>query len=94
MAVGCGDKCEQLCVQTAARIDECKPESLSWADLGARGKNDFANACREDWSRLSAELTTSDLREALEVCDETLPSLLALSGLTCDEVNALYLPIE
>ncbi len=92
-AAGCGDKCEQLCVQTANRIADCKPDSLTWADLGARRKEDFANACRTDWDRVSGNLTTSDLREALDVCEETQREITP-ERMSCDQINALYLPIE
>jgi len=87
MLMGCGDNCEQLCVQTANRLSACKPDSLTWNDLGARNRADFATDCRADWERVSADLTVSDLRVALDVCDETSRDL---SRLTCDELTALY----
>ncbi len=84
---GCGDNCEQLCVQTANQLAACKPDSLSWNDLGARSKSDFAGDCRTDWERVSADLTVSDLRVALDVCDEASGDLFRLS---CEELTALY----
>jgi len=89
--IGCGDRCEQLCQQTSTRIAACRPDSLAWSDLGARSRQDFANTCREDWARVSHDLTASDLRVALEVCGDTSE---ALQRMTCDEVLALYLPSE
>jgi hypothetical protein len=59
--------------------------------LGARNKVDFVGTCREDWEQESADLTASDLRVALDVCDDTSKALLA-PDTTCDVVMALYLP--
>lgn len=88
---GCGDNCEQLCAQTAQRLAACKPDSLAWADLGARSRAEFSSDCRSDWERVSADLTVSDLRVALDVCDETSRDL---SRLSCEELNALYIVAE
>jgi hypothetical protein len=84
---GCGDNCEQLCVQTASRLAACKPDSLAWTDLGARSRAGFAADCRNDWQLMSTELTVSDLRVALDVCDEATRDLGRLS---CEELTALY----
>jgi hypothetical protein len=86
LAPGCGDRCERLCQRAAERIDNCKPDSLSWADLGARSRQRFADQCRDDWYRESTGMTANDLRIALEVCDDTLQEL----PMTCPEIVALY----
>jgi len=86
---GCGDRCEVLCQQAASRVAQCKPDSLTWNDLGARSRNDFFNECRRDWDRARIELPANDLTLALEVCFETN---VALGEIECDEVVALYGP--
>jgi hypothetical protein len=87
----CGDQCEQLCQTTAARVANCRTDGLSWADLGARGRADLVNGCRTDWDRASAVLSANDLREALEVCNESGRELRRLS---CEEIDALYVPLD
>ncbi len=84
---GCGDQCEQLCVQASTRLQRCKPDGMDWRDLGARSRNDFANSCRTDWERVSSDLTATEVREALDVCRDTRA---ALDELSCDEVAAIY----
>ena len=85
---GCGDHCERLCQQTAARVAECRAGSaLTWQDVGARGRGDFVDRCRDEWDRRSNDLSSSDLREALDVCSEATRDVTRLS---CDEVSALY----
>jgi hypothetical protein len=89
---GCGDRCEVLCQQTAAKVADCRADSpLSWKDLGARNRSDFVNRCRDEWDRESNELSSSDLREALDVCVEGTRDV---SRLTCEEVFALYGPLD
>ena len=91
-AMGCGDRCEVLCQQTAAAVADCRTgTSLSWADLGARGRADFVDRCRDEWDRTSNDLSSNDLREALDVCAETTREVTRLS---CEELMALYAPIE
>jgi hypothetical protein len=80
-----------LCQNVAARLDECKPSSLAWSDLGARTRNDFANQCRQQWDRERLDLTASDLRVALETCTDTSR---ALADLECEEITALYAPLQ
>lgn len=82
---GCGDGCEQLCQRTAQRLAQCKPDALAWVDLGATGRRDFVETCRNEWDRTSADLSTNDLRIALELCDAT-----DVEALSCDEIVALY----
>ena len=88
LLMGCGDNCERLCTQLGNRIATCKPDTLGWLDLGATSRADFVSSCRDDWERVSGQLTTSDLRVALDVCQE---SARDLDDLSCEEVSALYL---
>ena len=85
---GCGDNCEQLCGQLGTRIDTCKPETLDWVELGARSRADYVGSCRDDWEAEASNLTASDLRVALDVCDD---SSRVLTLMSCDEVSSLYL---
>lgn len=87
IAAACGDKCETLCREASLQLDACKPESLSWPDLGARGRQDFVNVCRSQWERERRELSSSELAVALEFCDDT-----ADLTLSCAEWTALYAP--
>ncbi len=87
----CGDKCEVLCQNAGASLAECKPASVSWPDVGARNRNDFVNQCRQQWDRERIDLTQSDLRVALDICNDTSRDL---SSLTCEEITALYAPID
>ena len=87
LGAGCGDRCEVLCQQTAARLAQCRGEALAWTDLGARNRADFVRECRVTWDRESSQLSFPALREALDVCDETIPTV---SDLSCQEVLALY----
>ncbi|MBX2800291.1 MAG: hypothetical protein KTR31_21610 [Myxococcales bacterium] len=89
MALGCGDACEQLCTQTAERIDTCRPDSLLWEDLGAESPNDFSRTCQRQWDRERIRLSAGDLSVALQVCRDTDA---ALRDLTCEEVRALDVP--
>jgi hypothetical protein len=91
LASGCGDQCQQLCQQSANRLANCKSDALSWADLGARTKNDFVQECRSAWELTSSELTQSDNQIALEACRDAGNTL---ERLECDEVIALYGPSE
>jgi hypothetical protein len=89
---GCGDRCEVLCQQTASAIANCRVgTSLTWQDLGARGRADFADRCRDEWDRRADDLSSNDLREALDVCSETTRDV---SRLSCEELIALYAPVE
>ncbi|MCA9568526.1 MAG: hypothetical protein KC656_11820 [Myxococcales bacterium] len=84
---GCGDACERLCRETSLRLASCIDGSTTWADLGARNRVDFVDQCQAAWDRTSAELTTSDLGEAVEICAEGHDTLATL---TCDEIRLLY----
>jgi hypothetical protein len=86
-AIGCNDRCEGLCDDVADAIDSCRSESLSWADLGARNKQDFTTRCNLDWDRTTAEIGARDLELALDVCADAQDEMARLS---CDEVMALY----
>jgi hypothetical protein len=88
---GCGDACEQLCTNVGNEVAGCKPQSLSWNDLGARNRGDFIDTCRDQWGRSRIDLSASDLRLALEACDDTNAEL---GDLECSDVVALYAPAE
>ncbi len=93
VAAGCGDRCEVLCQQTATRLQQCGIDgqlNLTWNDLGARGRVNFVDECRDDWDRARLALSASDLAVALEVCDDTL---LELPDISCEELVALYAPV-
>lgn len=86
--IGCGDACERLCREAASDLDACiDGQRTTWADLGARSRSDFLTQCQRGWDRTRAELTTSDLGEAVEICDEGRGTLAAA---TCEEVVLLY----
>jgi hypothetical protein len=84
---GCGDKCEVLCTNVGQRLQNCKPDTMSWNDLGARGRGDFVNQCRTQWGRERLDLSATDLRLALEACRDTNQELPTVS---CEEMVALY----
>jgi hypothetical protein len=86
-AAGCGDSCERLCLQATDRVAECRPAALTWADLGATGRADFTNRCRQQWDRVYADLEAHDQDVALQLCEDGLD---AADALTCDEILALY----
>jgi hypothetical protein len=84
--IGCGDHCERLCRETSVRVAACMDEGTRWVDLGAQNRADYADQCLDDWDRTGAQLTTSDLGEAVETCGDARDTLDALS---CDEVRVL-----
>ena len=86
---GCGDRCQRLCGDVADRISTCRPESITWADLGATSRQNFVGECKDAWDRARIDLSASDLRLALEDCDAARQELGTLS---CDEMIALYGP--
>jgi hypothetical protein len=88
-SMGCGDRCERLCREAGVKLNTCRGASLSWADLGARSRADFVDQCRLDWDQTSADLPSTDLAEALDICRIGSEELAALS---CDEVRAIYAP--
>jgi hypothetical protein len=89
LLVGCGDRCQNLCRSVAERVQTCRPESITWADLGATSRSDFVNSCDNAWDRTRLGLTANDLRLALEDCQAANQEVDTLS---CDEVIALYGP--
>ncbi|MCA9490884.1 MAG: hypothetical protein KC621_13240 [Myxococcales bacterium] len=91
VVAGCGDRCENLCTSVGLELGTCKPQSLTWNDLGARSRSDFVNQCQQQWGRERIDLSASDLRLALAACKDTQREL---DTLTCDEVLALYGPTE
>ena len=88
-AGGCGDRCQSLCVSVADRVQTCRPESITWADLGAKSRSDFVGACQVAWDRTRLSLSANDLRLALEDCQAANKEVDTLS---CDEIIALYGP--
>jgi hypothetical protein len=86
-AAGCGDRCETLCDDVADQLARCRPDNLTWGDLGAVNKRDWASGCRRDWDDVSGSLSARDLELALDVCDDGQAQLQTLS---CEEIVALY----
>ena len=84
---GCGDHCEQLCNKIGDRLAECRDPSLSWEDLGAKGKVDWKQQCKQSWGHTASGLGARDLDLALGVCQEASGDV---SGESCDEIIALY----
>lgn len=85
----CGDRCDTLCAELSRRLAECRGDELTWADLGARNRADFAQGCRSDWERQRADLDGWEIELALIECGDAHE---VLDELTCDEVRALYAP--
>jgi hypothetical protein len=85
--VACGDRCERLCDEVADAVAVCRPDGLSWADLGATSRRSYALECKRDWDETSAALGSRDLELSLDVCEDAQDELAALS---CDEIIALY----
>ena len=83
------DRCEDLCDEVADQVALCRPESISWIDLGATSKNDYVETCRDQWDRVTIDLSANDLRLALDDCREAKDEVETLS---CDEIVALYAP--
>lgn len=93
-SAGCGDKCEVLCQNVGDELASCKPDTLSWNDLGARNRADFVNECKQQWDRERIDLSASDLRLSLEACADTNRELGDARELQCEELVALYGPAE
>ena len=85
----CGDRCEALCRHVADRVEQCRPESITWADLGATSRGNFQRECEEAWDRTRLDLSANDLRLALDDCEAASQEIDTLS---CDELIALYGP--
>jgi len=83
----CGDRCEVLCQQTGDALATCRPEGMSWADVGARSRANFVSGCRADWDRARLELSSGELSAALDVCDDTSE---VIDELTCEELISIY----
>ena len=90
-AAACGDRCENLCSSVGLELATCKPDSLTWNDLGARSRSDFVNECQLQWDRERSDLSASDLELALDACRDTRNGL---GDLSCEEILALYGPTE
>ena len=88
--VACGgDACDRLCVEAGAAVGGCRTSALSWEDLGARSRRDFVATCQDAWEASVVNLSSNELRIALDACDEAERDLRRLG---CDEVMALYAP--
>ena len=89
---GCGDRCERLCRRVAVSMTECVESDdvwsdFNWAELGARGRQDFVGRCRDDWDRTRSDLTTADLGESISLCRT---ASVDLDTLSCSELRVLY----
>ena len=84
---GCGDRCEVLCQRTGDALASCRPDGMSWADVGARSRTNFVSSCRADWDRARQELSSGELSAALDVCDDTTDEVDQLS---CEELISIY----
>jgi len=62
---------------------------MTWIDLGATGRQDYVDTCRDQWDRVTIDLSANDLRLALDDCREAKDEVPLLS---CDEIIALYGP--
>lgn len=103
LSLGCSDpcsglgaaldaRCERLCCDVGAALETCIEggrTSLTWSDVGAVDRRDFARQCSDDWDRTSADLTAYELQEATGVCQDTRKDLDALD---CEALGALYRP--
>ena len=95
MLSACGDRCEALCSTVSDAIEECMESdpawnSVSWTDLGARGRTEWARQCRRDWGRTSGPLANHELEEALDLCGQSLEDVRIMP---CDELLRLYAPL-
>ncbi|MFK7929649.1 MAG: hypothetical protein AB8H79_15765 [Myxococcota bacterium] len=71
------------------------PTLLTWDDLGALDRRDFARTCSNDWDRTSGELTAYEQQEATAVCRDSRDRLAEIdvrSEEGCETVRALYRP--
>jgi hypothetical protein len=78
-----------LCNSVAGRVADCRPDSITWIDLGATSRADYEDSCRDQWDRVRIDLSANDLRLALEDCAAANQEV---DTLTCDEIVALYGP--
>jgi hypothetical protein len=88
-ATGCGDACDQLCAEASRRLAACRGDALTWGDLGATSRTDFAERCRDDWDDQRSDLTSREIEVALDVCDDGF-EVAQLA--TCEEIVAWYTP--
>ena len=98
-AGGCGmfrDRCGRLCAEVSLEIEPCMADTgypMSWPDLGARSRADYEKQCRQQWDQAIVDLTSRELELALDEC-ELATEEITTSGFGCDEVMALYGPLE
>lgn len=62
---------------------------MTWADLGARSRGDYVDACHGEWDDQRASLDAREIELALDVCED---GEAALAELDCDALRALYAP--
>ncbi len=84
---GCGDRCDRLCERVGDALASCRPDSLTWNDVGARSRVGFVNTCQEEWDRARNQLASAQASAALATCDDTTATL---EDLSCEEVLAIY----
>ncbi len=89
LLAGCGDRCQLLCEDVADAVARCRPDAVSWEDLGATGRRAWATDCKRDWDDTSAALGSRELELSLDVCEQGQEALI---DVTCDELIALYAP--
>ncbi len=83
------DDCEELCVSIATELDICEFDgAVTWADLGALGRDDFSRACMDEWQRSSRDLNSLELESALDVCVLSQEELALV--VDCDLLVAMY----
>ena len=86
---GCRNDCDQACAIARQSIGRCLGEwSAEWEDLDATDGADWRDQCRSDWNRVSSNLESRELTEALEACQLVVDETPQLS---CDELRAIYL---
>ena len=87
----CGDRCDRLCGDLARRLAECRTAAASWEDLGARNRLEYVRECRQDWESLRSDLDGWQIELGLNECGDGRD---VLADLSCDEVMALYAPVD
>ena len=86
LAAACGDRCDVLCADVSRSLATCKGD-VTWQDLDARSRVDFAGNCRDEWEALRSGLDGWEIEVALNECGQAQE---VLADLQCDAVMALY----
>ena len=68
-------------------LASCRPDALTWNDLGARNRAGFVDTCQDEWERARSQLASAQASAALEACEDTQE---VLDDLSCEELVALY----